>query len=622
VLRDLSLEGGQLSGADLGHAKFESIKLANADLSQVICKDGVFRNVDFTSAHFAGAVFSNCTFEKCVFDKAIVTKAAFTSSDFTGSSFCDFGASHTDFSNSILYGIKFSANSYTHISLRRKLDFEFCNFSKCNLIGVEFCIGEEIEEYGNPKNKFIRYFARVINSSNFMTSNMKNALCNYVEFRECNFENSSIISSDCKSSIFKSSIFKNASLVGTDLTKSKIYDVDFSTCNLLNTRFHESRMENVKVPDGFTLPQSAKIINPVCNLNGHHFGSASQARSQSSRGQSAHHRGDLDERDEKVSTFTWVFLAISILILIGVFWPAASPVPQPQPSRFSDNGDGTVTDTQTGFIWTKDANPIGRRNWDDAMSSASLFSISRIGGWRLPSKDELEDLYHAMKGRHPFTGVHSSIYWSSTTYADYTGNAWNVHIGHGNVNYNDKTSTYHVWPVRQPTATQPLASTKTATVPQQQQGAAVPSPPLSIDPKPDDTRAEPNADMTDKAHPQRFTDNGNDTVTDNVTNLIWTKRASLFGRLNWSDAKARCSSLTISGIGGWRLPSKDELVDLTHAMKGGHPFTWVQEGYYWSRTTYADGTGGAWRVGMKGGYVRTSPRKTDTGHVWPVRASQ
>ena len=37
-------------------------------------------------------------------------------------------------------------------------------------------------------------------------------------------------------------------------------------------------------------------------------------------------------------------------IQAGVAWP--NP-------RFTDNGNGTVTDNLTGLMWTKDANPVG-----------------------------------------------------------------------------------------------------------------------------------------------------------------------------------------------------------------------------------------------------------------------
>ncbi|MBF0551597.1 MAG: TIR domain-containing protein [Deltaproteobacteria bacterium] len=38
-------------------------------------------------------------------------------------------------------------------------------------------------------------------------------------------------------------------------------------------------------------------------------------------------------------------------------------------SRFTDNGNGTVTDQKTGLIWLKNANCFGRRTWDDAVTA-------------------------------------------------------------------------------------------------------------------------------------------------------------------------------------------------------------------------------------------------------------
>ncbi len=119
-----------------------------------------------------------------------------------------------------------------------------------------------------------------------------------------------------------------------------------------------------------------------------------------------------------------------------------------QAERFVDNGNGTVTDTVTGLMWTKDANPFGRLNWHDAMARCSSFSISGIGGWRLPSKDELVALYHAMQGGHPFSGVQMSFYWSSTSKAFRADYAWSVFMGYGNVGAYINSYSFHVWPVR------------------------------------------------------------------------------------------------------------------------------------------------------------------------------
>ena len=45
------------------------------------------------------------------------------------------------------------------------------------------------------------------------------------------------------------------------------------------------------------------------------------------------------------------------------YWQQALGVEWPNP-RFTDNGDGTVTDNLTGLIWLKDANCFGQKTWD------------------------------------------------------------------------------------------------------------------------------------------------------------------------------------------------------------------------------------------------------------------
>ncbi|MFN3480894.1 MAG: reverse transcriptase domain-containing protein [Thermodesulfovibrionales bacterium] len=47
-----------------------------------------------------------------------------------------------------------------------------------------------------------------------------------------------------------------------------------------------------------------------------------------------------------------------------------------------------------------------------------------------------------------WANVQSNNYWSSTTYANNTDNAWIVNMWNGNVNANNKTNNNYVWPVR------------------------------------------------------------------------------------------------------------------------------------------------------------------------------
>jgi hypothetical protein len=139
---------------------------------------------------------------------------------------------------------------------------------------------------------------------------------------------------------------------------------------------------------------------------------------------------------------------------IGVAWPTP---------RFTDNGDGTVTDNLTGLIWLKNANRFGARYWEDALGDCNLLEDdgtnltdgSSAGDWRLPNVKELLSLIDfgryapAFPSGHPFSNVQSSYYWSSTTGADSTNRAWGVGIDYGGVRYYDKpTVNYYVWPVR------------------------------------------------------------------------------------------------------------------------------------------------------------------------------
>ena len=138
----------------------------------------------------------------------------------------------------------------------------------------------------------------------------------------------------------------------------------------------------------------------------------------------------------------------------GVAWP--NP-------RFTDNGDGTVTDNLTGLIWLKIANCDGLTNWADALTycanlasgSCGLTDGSVAGEWRLPNAKEMQSLIDfgydnpALPSGHPFTGVQSNYYWSGSTYAGITGRAWVVGVFHGAVDSGGKSANVaDVWPVR------------------------------------------------------------------------------------------------------------------------------------------------------------------------------
>lgn len=134
------------------------------------------------------------------------------------------------------------------------------------------------------------------------------------------------------------------------------------------------------------------------------------------------------------------------------------PVP-----RFTDNGDGTVTDNLTGLIWLKNAKCFAVQNWTDALNSpkslqsgmCGLTDASVAGDWRLPDIHELDSLVDisntapALPTGHPFQNVQSTGYWSSTTNVFHPLRARYVYLPNGAINGADKvTDLHYTWPVR------------------------------------------------------------------------------------------------------------------------------------------------------------------------------
>jgi hypothetical protein len=136
----------------------------------------------------------------------------------------------------------------------------------------------------------------------------------------------------------------------------------------------------------------------------------------------------------------------------------------------------------------------------------------------------------------------------------------------------------------------------------------------------------------------RFTDNANGTVTDNLTGLAWLKNANCFGTQNWATALTTANTLvgnnTQCGLndgslaGDWRLPNINELkslVDLsqnTPALTTGHPFSNVQNSFYFTSSTTTTSDNAAWSLDMDGGRFLHTNVKGNTLYYWPVRGGQ
>ena len=133
-------------------------------------------------------------------------------------------------------------------------------------------------------------------------------------------------------------------------------------------------------------------------------------------------------------------------------------------------------------------------NWNQANKFIKKLNKKRYGGyadWRLPTVNELHSLIDytqynpVLPHGHPFINVKPYRYWSATTYAYHTDYVWAVYMNYGYVHGFNKSGNFYAWPVRSG------------------QCESLRNPPT------------------------RFLDNGNGTVIDSRTGLMWTKDANI-----------------------------------------------------------------------------------------------
>lgn len=316
-------------------------------------------------------------------------------------------------------------------------------------------------------------------------------------------------------------------------------------------------------------------------------------------------------------------------IQAGVEWP--SP-------RFVDNGDGTVTDNLTGLMWLKDANCFGEGHWQVAIDMVSDFNTNpdsynctdytaNYTDWVLPNIIELESLVNLEEpnpaswlNTQGFSNVQAEKYWSATTNQPNYDFGWNVGMG-GYIGYAWKTYyTFHIWPVRDIVYAKPAQTWQTGQ-----------------------TDSYATGDDGDLQHgvswpTPRFEDNGNGTITDHLTRLIWLKDANCGGTMTWDNALSFSNNLASdscgltdgSVAGDWHLPNRKELLSLIDfsrhdpALPQEHMFDNLQSSEYWSSTTGASERNTVWAVKIGSGGSERYMKSQYFKHlyVWPVRSGQ
>ncbi len=118
-----------------------------------------------------------------------------------------------------------------------------------------------------------------------------------------------------------------------------------------------------------------------------------------------------------------------------------------RPSPFSsliNNGNGTVSDINTGLIWQQQDSDAAM-TWGDALDYCHNLNLAEHDDWRMPTIKELESIrdlnrYGPSIDSGIFSDTKTSGYWSSTTLNVAGGYAWNMNFINGRVLFDDKSA--------------------------------------------------------------------------------------------------------------------------------------------------------------------------------------
>lgn len=245
--------------------------------------------------------------------------------------------------------------------------------------------------------------------------------------------------------------------------------------------------------------------------------------------------------------YTFIPQSFTKLNADGTIWTENDPTPH-----------AMVRDNVTGLVWeVKTAeNSTEKPKWNDAKTYCEDLSIGDYSDWRLPTREELRSI--ADYGRtalliNPeyFPNIPNTLpfYWSSETFSTNTSKAWYFLFNIGSSNIDFKTTSRYVMAVRCGQSDKPI-----------------------------------------------FVDNGDQTVTDLRTGLMWQQvNTTGAGMKTWEGALAYCETLSWGGTQenphkDWRLPNVKELgslfnlgnaeeVDMTYFPDADN------ENAYWTSTT-------------------------------------
>ncbi len=273
-------------------------------------------------------------------------------------------------------------------------------------------------------------------------------------------------------------------------------------------------------------------------------------------------------------------------------------------TSYTDNGDGTVTDNVTGLVWQQTIDTDGDGDIDandkmtlsDATSYCSNLTLAGKSDWRLPSIKEAYSLYDGrgtdISGAEEVED--SFVAFLDTSYFDFT--------------YGDASAGERLIDMQYASSTEYVSGNLLFGV--NFADGRIKGYELVL--RGEDKTFNVQCVRGDTYGTNNFVDNGDGTITDQATRLMWTQDDSGKG-LNWQEALAWAQTKNSEnhlGYSDWRLPDIKELQsivdysrspDATSSAAIDAVFNTTQitneDGaadypYFWSSTTHLNYRGG------------------------------
>ena len=292
-----------------------------------------------------------------------------------------------------------------------------------------------------------------------------------------------------------------------------------------------------------------------------------------------------------VSAASWVMVKDNVT---GLIWEMKTNLDGVMNYKDSHDADNTYTwydsspAPNSGYTGT----PGNGTDTEDFIKALNDANYGGYSDWRMPSFKELVNIVDygvsspgLTVDTEYFTNIPacssmlcSTRYWSSTTSAYNTNQAWNVPFtfGPGAEGCSDKNYEYYVRAVR-------------------------------------GEQSQPS-----------YVDNSDGTVTDTSTGLMWQKNTP--DSMTWEQALSYCENLSLAGYTDWRLPTKNELGSIVDYSRNEPAINTIYfpdtvSTFYWSSTTCASYTPSAWGIAFNFGNGN-DPVKYEYYYVRAVRKGQ